>query len=210
MGARCASYSQIVRHYAYDQIRTVLCPERFCSRNACNGGSFREAVVIGTGRFDTIFYEAKNHSMTPKKVPECCVEGTAIHSGRFDKKQLKIKNSKLITKSAPGMGAVMRRRRRACFSARWRRPAEAPRTGGRGRAARAPAQKQRADKPHLSGQPDGGRFRSPAAAPKAPADCRRQAARAFARRRGSETERRGARIRKIIPPRLPSRIRWRR
>ncbi len=58
------------------------------------------------------------------------------------------------------MGAVMRRRRRACFSARRRRPAEAPRMGGRGRVARAPAQKQRADKPHLSGQPDGGRFRA--------------------------------------------------
>ncbi len=53
------------------------------------------------------------------------------------------------------MEAVMRRRRRACFSARRRRPEEAPRTGGRGRACRAPAQKQRADKPHLSGQPGG-------------------------------------------------------
>ena len=42
---------------------------------------------------------------------------------------------------APGMGAVMRRRRRACFSVRRRRPKEAPRPGGRGQAQAQPAQK---------------------------------------------------------------------
>ncbi len=89
----------------------------------------------------------KNHSATSKN--------RCLSASRYDKHQLKTKNSKFITKSAAGMGAVMRRRRRACFSARRRRPAEAPRTGGRGRTARAPAQKQQADKPHLSGQPDG-------------------------------------------------------
>ncbi len=37
-------------------------------------------------------------------------------------------------------GSGMSRRRCRWFSARRRRPEEAPRTGGRGRAARAPAQ----------------------------------------------------------------------
>ncbi len=70
-----------------------------------------QCIEAPAGHFDTIFASQKSLNDLQNRwlsaVPKAqCIEATTIHSGRFDKNQLKTKNSKLITKSAPGMGAV--------------------------------------------------------------------------------------------------------
>ncbi len=89
------------------------------------------------------FLLRKNHSATPNRclsaVPKAqCIEGTAIYSGRFDTIFATQKSLSDLHRARDGSG--MSRRRCRWFSARRRRPKEAPRTGGRGRAACAPAQ----------------------------------------------------------------------
>ncbi len=65
-----------------------------------------EAPAGQSGRFDTIFATQKSLSDRQNRclsaAPKTqCIEGTGHQHGRFDKNQLKTKNSKLITKSAP-------------------------------------------------------------------------------------------------------------
>ncbi len=99
-------------------------------------------IEAPAGRFDTILLR-KITQRPPNRclsaVPKAqCIEGTAICSGRFDTIFAAQKSLSDLRCARDGSG--MSRRRCRWFSARRRRPAEAPRTGGRGRAARAPAQ----------------------------------------------------------------------
>ncbi len=91
------------------------------------------------------FLLRKNHSATTKQVPECCAEGAVYRRHRYFKSVASIQFCYAKITQRPtlrqGWERLCGEGNAVVFSARRRRPTEAPRTGGRGRAARATAQK---------------------------------------------------------------------